>query len=169
MTKSKEIQILRAVHIVELSWASIVTIFSFKSLHLPCRTLPWTFHGSIENQKFQIAQIKLLKADLESAWKTVCWKCFSFFKIPSGSVSKSTLKILKKGKFNNFTKKLKGKVYFAIIDSTFDQLLIGISKKGKHFQLSVFSADSKSAVTSQNWNFCTLKFSISYKGRVNRG
>ena len=50
-----------------------------------------------------------------------------------------------KGKFNNFTKKFEGKVYFAIFDSTFDHLLIEISKKGKHFRLSVFSADSKSA------------------------
>ena len=101
-----------------------------------------------------------MTADSKSAWKTVCWKCFSFFKIPSGSVSKSTLKILKKGKFNNFTKKLKGKVYFAIFDSTFDQLLIGISKKGKHFQLSVFSADSKSADRIEIWVFWNFGYPI---------
>ena len=145
---------------MELSWASIVIIFRFKSWRLGCRALPWTFHGSIENQKFQIAQIKLLTADLKSAWKTVSWKCFSFFKIPSGSLSKSTLKILKKGKFNDFTKKLKGKICFAIFDSTFDHLLIGISKKGKHFQLTVFSADSKSAVRIEIWEFLNFGFLI---------
>ena len=78
MTKTKKIGILRAVHIVELSWASIVIIFSFKnkSLHLAGRALPWTSHGSMENQKFQVAQINVLTADLKSAWKTVYWKCF---------------------------------------------------------------------------------------------
>ena len=156
----KKIKILRAVHVVELSWASIVLIFSFNILHLGCRAWPWTSHGSIENQKFQIAQIKILTADLKSAWKTVCWKCFSFFKIPSGSLSKSTLKIFKEGKFNDFTKKLKGKVCFAIFDSTFDHLLIGISKKGKHFQLSVFSADSKSAVRIGIWVIWNFGFPI---------
>ena len=40
MTKTKKIDILRAVHVVELSWASIVIIFSFKSLHLAFRALP---------------------------------------------------------------------------------------------------------------------------------
>ena len=40
MTKTKKIEILRAVHVVELSWASIVIIFSFKSLHLAFRALP---------------------------------------------------------------------------------------------------------------------------------
>ena len=40
MTKNKKIEILRAVHVVELSWASIVIIFSFKSLHLGFRALP---------------------------------------------------------------------------------------------------------------------------------
>ena len=54
------------------------------------------------------------------------------------------LKILKKGKFNNFTKKLKGKVCFAIFDSTFNHLLIEISKKRKTLS-NVSSADSKSA------------------------
>ena len=56
MTKTKKIEILRAVHVVELSWASIVIIFSFKSLHLAFRAL-----------KFQIAKIKILTADLKSA------------------------------------------------------------------------------------------------------
>ena len=101
-----------------------------------------------------------MTADLKSAWKTVCWKCFSFFKIPSGSLSKSTLKIFKEGKFNDFTKKLKGKVCFAIFDSTFDHLLIGISKKGKHFQLTVFSADSKSAVRIGIWELWNFGFPI---------
>ena len=145
---------------MELSWASIVIIFSFKSLRLGCRALPWTFHGSTENQKFQIAKIKLLTADLKSAWKTVCWKCFSFFKTLSGSLSKSMLKIFKEGQFNEFTKKLKGKVCFAIFDSTFDHLLIGISKKGKHFQLTVFSADSKSAVRIGIWELWNFGFPI---------
>ena len=93
---------------------------------------------------------------MKSAWKTDNWKCFSFFKIPSGSLSNLTLKIFKEDKFNDFTKKLKEKVCFAIFDSTFDHLLIGISKKGKHFQLTVFSADSKSAVRIgilELWNF----------------
>ena len=40
MTKTKKIEILRAVHVVELSWASIVIIFSFKSLHLAFHALP---------------------------------------------------------------------------------------------------------------------------------
>ena len=40
MTKTKKIKILQAVHVVELSWASIVIIFSFKSLRLGCRALP---------------------------------------------------------------------------------------------------------------------------------
>ena len=40
MTKTKKIEIFRAVHVVELSWASIVIIFSFRSLHLGCRVLP---------------------------------------------------------------------------------------------------------------------------------
>ena len=40
MTKTKKIEILQAVHVVELSWASIVIIFSFKSLHLGFRALP---------------------------------------------------------------------------------------------------------------------------------
>ena len=40
MTKTKKIESLRAVHVVELSWASIVIIFSFKSLHLGFRALP---------------------------------------------------------------------------------------------------------------------------------
>ena len=40
MTKNKKIEILRAAHVVELSWASIVIIFSFKSLHLGFRALP---------------------------------------------------------------------------------------------------------------------------------
>ena len=40
MTKTNKIEILRAVHVVELSWASIVIIFSFKSLHLGFRALP---------------------------------------------------------------------------------------------------------------------------------
>ena len=47
MTKTKKIEILQAVNVVELSWASIVIIFSFKSLHLGFRALPWTSHGSI--------------------------------------------------------------------------------------------------------------------------
>ena len=46
-----------------------------------------------------------------------------------------------KGMFNDFTKKLKGKAYFLTSVSTFDYLLIGISQKGKHFQLTVFPAD----------------------------
>ena len=96
MTKSKKIKILWAVHVVELSWAPIVITFRFIRLRLGCRTLPWTSHRSVENQKFQNAQIKILNADLKSAWKTVYWKCFSFFKIPSGSFSKSMLKIFKK-------------------------------------------------------------------------
>ena len=101
-----------------------------------------------------------MTADLKSAWKTVCWKCFSFFKIPSGSLSKSTLKIFKEGKFNDFTKKLKGKVCFAIFDSSFDHLLIGISKKGKHFQLTVYSADSKSAVRIGIWGLLNFGFPL---------
>ena len=40
MTKTKKIEILQAVHVVELSLASIVIIFSFKSLHLAFRALP---------------------------------------------------------------------------------------------------------------------------------
>ena len=40
MAKSIKIKILRAVHVVELSWASIVIIFSFDSLRLGCRALP---------------------------------------------------------------------------------------------------------------------------------
>ena len=40
MTKTKKMEILQAVHVVELSWASIVIIFSFKSLHLAFRALP---------------------------------------------------------------------------------------------------------------------------------
>ena len=40
MTKTKKIEILRAVHVVVLSWASIVIIFSFKSLHLTLN-FPW--------------------------------------------------------------------------------------------------------------------------------
>ena len=40
MTKNKKIEILRAVHVVELSWASIVIIFSFLSLDLGGRALP---------------------------------------------------------------------------------------------------------------------------------
>ena len=39
MTKTKKIEILRAVYVVELSWASMVIIFSFKSLCLGCRAL----------------------------------------------------------------------------------------------------------------------------------
>ena len=93
MTKNKKIEILRAAHVVELSWASIVIIFSFLSLDLGGRALPWTSHRSIEKQKFQISQIIILTADLKSSWKTVCWKCFSFFKIPSGSLPKSMLNI----------------------------------------------------------------------------
>ena len=92
--------------------------------------------------------------------KQCCWKCFSFLKIPSGSLSRSTLKILKKGKFNDFTRKSIGKVCFAIFDSTFDHLHVGISKKGKHFQLSVFSADSKSADRIGIWVFWNFGFPI---------
>ena len=40
INKTKKIEILRAVHVVELSWAFIVIIFSFKSLHLGCHALP---------------------------------------------------------------------------------------------------------------------------------
>ena len=40
MTKNKKIEILRAAHVVELSWASIVIIFSFLSLDLGGRALP---------------------------------------------------------------------------------------------------------------------------------
>ena len=40
MTKTIKIEILQAVHVVELSWASIVIIFSFESLRLGCRALP---------------------------------------------------------------------------------------------------------------------------------
>ena len=57
MTKRKKNEILRAVHVVVLSWASIVIIFSFKSLHPGSCALPRTSHGSMENQKFQNAQI----------------------------------------------------------------------------------------------------------------
>ena len=102
-----------------------------------------------------------MTAYLKSAWKTDNWKCFSFFKIPSGSLSKSMLKIFKEGKFNDFTKKLKGKVCFVIFDSSFDHRLIGISqKKGKYFQLTVFSADSKSAVRIGIWELWNFLFPI---------
>ena len=40
MTKTKKIEILRAVYVVELSWASIIITFSFKRLHLGFRALP---------------------------------------------------------------------------------------------------------------------------------
>ena len=40
MTRTKKIEILRAVHVVELSWAPIVIIFSLKNLHLGCRASP---------------------------------------------------------------------------------------------------------------------------------
>jgi len=89
----KKIGILRAVHVVELSWASIVIILNLKCLYLGCRALPWTSHWSLENKKYQIAKIQILSADSKSAWKTVSWKCFSFYQIPSGSLSKSMLKI----------------------------------------------------------------------------
>ena len=42
MTKIKKIEILRAVHVVELSWATIVTFSGFKSLHLGCLALNFT-------------------------------------------------------------------------------------------------------------------------------
>ena len=60
-------------------------------------------------------------------------------------------------KFNDFTKKLKGKVCFAIFDSTFDHL-IGISKRGKHFQLTVFFADFKFAVRIGIWELWNFGF-----------
>ena len=54
-----------------------------------------------------------------------------------------------KGKFGNFTKNEKRKVSFANFDAKFEHLLIGILKKGKHFQLTVFSADFKSAIKTE--------------------
>ena len=53
MTKSKKIKIVRAVYVVGLFWASIVIIFSFKSLRLSCCTLPCTYRWSIENKQDQ--------------------------------------------------------------------------------------------------------------------
>ena len=38
---------------------------------------------------------------------------------------------------------------FANSDTYFEHLLVGILKKGKHFQLTVFSADFKSAVKTE--------------------
>ena len=104
----------------------------------------------IENIKFQSVQISILTADLKSTEKTDKRKCFSFFKIPSGTLSKLIVNIRKKGKFNYFIYKLKGKGIFANFNAKFEHLLAGIFEKGKHFLLSVFSVDFKSVVKIGN-------------------
>ena len=71
MTKSNKINILRAVHVVGLSQASIEINIGFKILLLGGRALPSIKPTFIGNPKFQSSQIPILTADLESAEKTV--------------------------------------------------------------------------------------------------
>ena len=73
----------------------------------------------------------------------------SFFQYSFGIIVKIHLEDVKKGKFGDFTYKKKRKVSFANFDTYFEHLLVGILKKGKHFQLTVFSADFKSAVKTE--------------------
>ena len=83
-----------------------------------------------------------------------------FFQNSFGITVKIHFKDIKKGKFNDLIYKLKEKVSFANFNAIFEHLLMGISKKGKHFQLSVFSADSKSAVKIKIWALWNFGFSI---------
>ena len=71
MTKSNEIDILRADHVVGLSQASIKINIGFKILLLSGRALPSIIPTPIGNPKFQSSQIPILTADMESAEKTV--------------------------------------------------------------------------------------------------
>ena len=95
----------------------------------------------------------ILTADLKSTWKTDYWNSF-------GVTVKIHFKDVKKGKFNDLIYKLKEKVSFANFIAIFEHLLVGILKKGKHFQLSVFSADSKSAVKIKIWALWNFGFPI---------
>ena len=70
MTKNNKINILRADHVVGLSWASIEINIGFEILLLGGRALPSIILTPIGNQKFQNAKIQILTADLESAEKT---------------------------------------------------------------------------------------------------
>ena len=63
MTKSNKINILRAVHVVGLSQASIEINISFKILLLGGRALPFINPTPEGNPKFQSSQIPILTAD----------------------------------------------------------------------------------------------------------
>ena len=67
MTKSNEINILRADHVVGLFQASIKINISFEILILGGHALPSINSTPIRNQNFQSSQIPILTADLESA------------------------------------------------------------------------------------------------------
>merc|ERR1712105_670 len=88
MTKSKKIKILRAVHVVELSWASIVIIFNFKKLTswLPRLTLnfPWV------NRKPKISNCSNQTFDsrLEICLKNCVVKVLFFFQNTFGIIIK---------------------------------------------------------------------------------
>ena len=71
MTKSNEINILRADHVVGLSQASSEINIGVKILLLGGRALPSINPTPIGNLNFQSSQIPILTADLESAKKTV--------------------------------------------------------------------------------------------------
>ena len=69
MTKSNEINILRADHVVGLSQASFEINIGFEIPLLGGRALPPIILTPIGNSKFQNNQIPILSADLESAEK----------------------------------------------------------------------------------------------------
>ena len=114
-----------------------------------CLDLPSISPRAYERSNFQVAKILFLIANSEPAWKTDIWKCFPFLKILSGTLSNWNLNDCKKGKFNIFTKKIKGRGDFAIFILIFDCLPDRIFKKGNHFQLSVFHGDSESAIRNR--------------------
>ena len=59
----------------------------------------WILANPFIMAKFQSKKSSVLTPDLSRSWKSTIRKCFSFFKISSGSASKMRLKMKKVGKF----------------------------------------------------------------------